>query len=174
MDPKVHQAQDILTLARVLQNTARDTLIPPQEISRPHDEPLLSGSLFRPTLYYIQSTVSQINVTYSNACYDACAVMIRRLLETLIIECFENYHIADQIQDASENYLPLEELVIRVGECKSWQLGRNTKKGLKSLKETGDLAAHSRRYVAHRKDIDGLATALRVSAQELALIAGLK
>src|SRR5258706_4927786 len=43
----------------------------------------------RATRHYLMMVVHQINTTYETACFDACAVMLRRLVESLIIEAFE-------------------------------------------------------------------------------------
>jgi ribosomal protein L11 len=53
-------------------------------------------------------------------------------------------------------------------------LSRNTKQALPRLKDVGDLSAHSRRYIAQRKDIDKLVQDLRVVVQELVTVAELK
>jgi hypothetical protein len=55
-----------------------------------------------------------------------------------------------------------------------FNIGRNAKQGLQRLKEIGDLSAHSRRYTAHREDIDRVTTDFRVVCQELLYLAKLK
>jgi len=47
----------------------------------------------------------QINGCFENGWHDASAVMIRRLLETLIIEVFEYYKIASRIQNSAGRLL---------------------------------------------------------------------
>jgi len=42
------------------------------------------------------------------------------------------------------------------------------------LKNVGDKSAHSRRYNAHREDIDKLSTDFRDACQELLYLSGLK
>ena len=56
----------------------------------------------------------------------------------------------------------------------AWNLARDTKKGLKKLKNICDLSAHSRRYNAHRTDIDTVIPDLRVIVEELLYLSGLK
>ncbi len=46
-------------------------------------------------------------------------------------------------------------------------LSRNAKQSLPKLKDIGDLSAHSRRYNAHRHDIDKIKDDLRLVVQEL-------
>ena len=93
-------------------------------------------------------------MAYESTCYDACAVMIRRLIETLIIESFEHYNIADKIKNSNGDFLQLDDQITRTLSESAWNLTRNTKKGLKQLKKIGDLSAHCRRFNARRSDID--------------------
>jgi len=101
--------------------------------------------------------------------------MMRRLIETLIIECFEKFEIADTIKDPKTGeFLFLRDMIDMLLQEKSWNLGRNTKQALPKLKNVGDQSAHSRRYNANREDIDKLANDFRVVCQELLYLAGLK
>jgi hypothetical protein len=95
-------------------------------------------------------------------------------VETLIIETFEHHGIAHKIQDPNGDFLPLKDLVSLTLNEPAWNLTRNTKQGLPKLKSVGDLSAHSRRYIAHRRDIDKIIDDLRVVVQELVYLAGLK
>jgi hypothetical protein len=56
----------------------------------------------------------------------------------------------------------------------AWNLGRNVKTALPRLKDLGEKSAHSRRYNAHREDIDKLSTDFRDVCQELLSVSGLK
>ncbi|WP_208543899.1 hypothetical protein [Paenibacillus protaetiae] len=64
--------------------------LPPDEGSHSHNQLVFSQSLVKHTRGYIEKVVNQINGTYEQGWYDACAVMIRRVIETLIIEAFSN------------------------------------------------------------------------------------
>ena len=48
---------------------------------------------------YIVNVTRQANRCFQNDAFDACGVMVRRLLETLIIEVFEKKGIADKVKD---------------------------------------------------------------------------
>ena len=100
--------------------------------------------------------------------------MIRRLVETLIIETFEYRGIANNIKSANGDFLYLRDLITRTLSEKTWNLGRSAKTALPKLKDIGDRSAHSRRFVAQRQDIDRIVDDLRVVAQELVYLAGLK
>ncbi|MGH9761137.1 MAG: hypothetical protein ACREAC_09865, partial [Blastocatellia bacterium] len=71
-------------------------------------------------------------------------------------------------------FLALADLVDKVIQEPGWNLGRNTKQALPRLKNIGDQSAHSRRYNAHREDIDKVSHDFRVACQELIYLSGLK
>lgn len=122
---------------------------------------------------YVQRVLAQANGCYQHGWYDASAVMIRRAVETLLIECFETSGKADEIKDG-DNYVGLKELIEAFLAGGPWHPTRGARSGLqklRELKELGDRAAHARRFVANRNDIDRLAKDLRLCLQELAYIA---
>ena len=131
-------------------------------------------TLVRGTRGYIERIANHVNGAYENGWYDACAVMIRRLLETLIIEAFERHHVADRIKNTSGDFLYLRDLVSRTLEESSWNLTRNCKQALPRIKDIGDRSAHSRRYNAVRGDLAPLVTDIRLVVQEFLYLADLK
>jgi len=130
--------------------------------------------MVRGTRGYIERVTNQINGCYEKGWFDGCAVMMRRLIETLIIECFEEHKIADKIKNPNGDFVYLADLIDKTLQEQGWNLGRNTKQALPRLKSVGDKSAHSRRYNAHREDIDKVSTDFRDVCQELLSIAGLK
>lgn len=163
-----------LGLASQLKKSVQETIKPPSDTGLSQDEPVIYMALVRDTRDYIVKISHQINGAYANGWYDACAVMIRRLLETLIIECFETHGIKAKITGADGDYFYLRDLVDRACNEPTWTLGRNVKRCLPKLKDVGDKSAHSRRFNAHREDIDKLNGDLRDAVQELIAIAKLK
>ncbi|MCR6666357.1 MAG: DUF4145 domain-containing protein [Methyloversatilis sp.] len=163
-----------LSLAVSLQKSAADVVRPSSEIAPSRSEPVVYMALVRGTRGYIERVAHQVNGAYANGWYDASAVMLRRLIETLIIECFEAYKIESKIKDSSGNYYFLKDLVDLALSEPSWTLGRNVRSALPKLKEVGDKSAHSRRYNAHREDIDKLLKEVRDTVQELLVLARLK
>jgi hypothetical protein len=167
--------QDALSIAKELASNAPKTFVPPSEGTRPASEFLLPHALVRGTRGYIERVVYQINGCYEKGWFDGCAVMMRRLVETLIIECFEKYGIEQKIMDPrSGEFLFLKDLIDRTLQESAWNLGRNTKQALPRLKSVGDQSAHSRRFIAHREDIDKVSSEFRIVCQELIYLAGLK
>ena len=133
----------------------------------------LSESMWKATRGYIEKVCLQLNGCYSHGYYDAGAVMVRRLVETLIIECYEHLNRDAEIKDGDGNYLMLKDLIECAIDAKRLTLGREAKKGLKEIKSIGDRAAHNRRYNARRSDFDGIRDGLRVTVEELINIADL-
>ena len=132
---------------------------------------MFSLEITKGTRDYIESIAEQANGCFELGWYDACAVMLRRLLETLIIECYERSEIADSIKGKDGNFLHLGELIARfLGETK-WSITRNAKTALPKLKDIGDLSAHSRRYTAKSKDMQQIQKELRIVIEELVHLA---
>jgi hypothetical protein len=168
-------AQHALGIAKDILADAPVRYVPPSAGTIPASQNILPHALVRNTRGYIERVVFQINGCYEKGWFDGCAVMMRRLLETLIIECFEAHGLSHKIKDATTgDFLYLSDLIVRVLKEPSWNLGRNTKRSLPNLKAIGDHSAHSRRYVVHREDIDKLSSDFRVACQELLYLAGLK
>jgi hypothetical protein len=126
-------------------------------------------SLVRGIRGYIERIANQANGAYENGWYDACAVMLRRLIETLIIETFEHHKIADKIKNPKGDFLYLRDLIEKTLAEKTWNLTRNTKQALPKLKDVGDRSAHSRRFLAQRGDIQPLLLDVRTVVQLLFL-----
>lgn len=167
-------AKAALDIAKRIQDEVPKRGIPPDEGIASESQQVIPFSVIRGTRDYLEKVVNQINGSYERGWFDACAVMIRRLVETLTIEAFEHHGIARKIQDPNGDFLPLKDLVTITLNETAWNLTRNTKQGLPKLKLVGDLSAHSRRYIAHRRDIDRIIDDLRVVVQELVYLAGLK
>ncbi|MGJ0560743.1 hypothetical protein [Methylocystis sp.] len=166
--------RNIVATAKAINAEISKEIGPPEEGLLASSQQVIFTSLVRGTRGYIERVANQINGAYENGWYDACAVMIRRLIETLIIEAFEHHRIAHKIQNASGDFLYLRDLIDRTLVETAWNLSRNTKQALPKLKDVGDKSAHSRRYVAQRGDLQPLLVDIRTVVQELLYVAGLK
>jgi hypothetical protein len=153
-------AKTALRVARDIQAETPSYAIPPDEGLPAWSQQVIPLSIVRGTRGYLEKTANQINGCYQHGWFDACAVMIRRLVETVIIEAFEHNGIAHKIQDGSGNFVRLEQLINAALGEQSWNLGRDTKRGLPRLKSLGDF----------EKVVDEL----RVVVQEMVYLAGLK
>jgi len=142
-----------------------------------HSSAYLPKAIWQGTRGYIESVCIQMNGCYAAAYYDAAAVMLRRLLETLIIEAYEHLAREHEIKDSGGNYLMLKDLVDRACGEKGNQglnLGRDVKSTLKDVREIGNWAAHARRYNAVAADFKKINAGTRVTVQEFIQIANLK
>jgi integrase len=125
------------------------------------------------TRRYLDKVTLQLNASYDAQLYDCCAVMCRRLVETLIIEVYESCGRAAEIKLADGNFLMLNGLVNFFENDTAFNVGRKGMKGLRDFKTLGDLAAHSRRFNAQKEDIDLVRDGLRVIVEELVHLAKL-
>jgi hypothetical protein len=166
--------RNVFSAAQSIQIDVARELGPPEEGLRSKAQGVLPTSIVRGTRGYIERVVNQANGAYENGWYDACAVMLRRLLETLIIEAFEHHSRSAQIKTATGDFLYLRDLIDKCLQESTWNLSRNCKQAMPRLKDIGDKSAHSRRYNAHRGDIDPLLSDIRITVQELIYLAGLK
>jgi hypothetical protein len=167
-------AKQALALAKSIQQDAPSRYVPPSEGTLSKSEMVLAHALVRGTRGYLERITNQVNGCYEHGWFDGCAVMMRRLIETLIIEAFEHHGIAHKIKNPVGDFLHLADLVAATLSESTWNLGRNAKKALPKLKEIGDQSAHSRRFVARREDIDKVQGDFRTVIQELVYLAGLK
>lgn len=127
----------------------------------------------RGTRVYLEGMVHQINGTYDNGFYDACATMSRRLMESLIIELYIHAGRASEIQNNGV-FLGLERLIAHVGSDRALTLGRNTQKTMTDVKQLGDTAAHDRVYITSKQDIDDIIPRYRRMLQDLLAACGIR
>lgn len=163
-----------LDLAKAINQDLQQQLGPPESGVLAGVGVVVPMSIVRKTRGYIETVANQANGCYQNGWYDACAVMVRRLIETLLIESFESHSIAHKIKNTQGDFLYLRDLISRCVSEPSWNLTRNCKRALPRLKDVGDKSAHSRRYVAQRGDLEPLLGDIRLAVQELIYLAGIK
>ncbi len=128
--------------------------------------PFIPNDLIEDRLFVFKKILWEINRGYDVACYNSCAAMIRRLTESLIIESFEKLGIGNSIKKDGE-YFAFSVLISKAISEPKLALTRNTKKILPDLKFLGDLAAHNRRALVRKEDLDKLHHATRSAIEEL-------
>jgi len=141
-----------------------------------HASGYLPEAVWKNTRGYIEQVCRELNGCFRHAYYNAAAVMLRRLLETLIIEAYEHLGREDEIKDGGGNYLMLSDLAERAcgdNGHKGLHLGRDSKKALKDARTVGNWSAHARRFIAHASDLKKSQDGVRLLAQELTQIAEL-
>jgi hypothetical protein len=140
----------------------------------PKSEGVLPIAVVKGTRGYIENVVVQANACYEARCFDACSVMIRKLVEILLIEIYEAKGKQAVIKNAAGDYFMLSDIINTALQDAAWNFGRETKHALPKLKSLGDRAAHNRRYIATKPDVDGLISGLRVTVDDLLHLASLK
>lgn len=137
------------------------------KIAKPSDI-IFPMELLENTRAYLNVTATQAICCYDYGMYDASLVMLRKLLETLIIELFERYNISEKIKNPqTSNFYFLSDLVSVLLKETSWNLSRNTTMALPEIKKNADMSAHNRTYNAKKADIDNLKSGIRTVIQEL-------
>jgi hypothetical protein len=148
-------------------------LLEPAAPTVPPEREYLPEPVWRHTRGYVEEVCKQLNGCYYATFYDAASVMSRRLVETLLIEAYEKLRREAEIQREG-TFLMLGDIVEHAVDASGLPLGRDSKKALRAVKELGDRAAHNRRFIARRHDLDDLRSPLRVLADELIGIAELR
>jgi hypothetical protein len=122
---------------------------------------------------YLLTITNQMNGCFREGWYDACAVMMRRLVESVLIEAFEHQGVADRIKDGTGNYLQLSDLIGRALAEPSFRLSRNSRTELPKLRNIGHRSAHGRYFTAQASDIAKVEDGVRVVVEEFLNHAGL-
>jgi len=133
---------------------------------------IMPDEMVEGTKPHIRKLAWQINGCYEYQFYDGCAVMMRRLTESLLIEAFVKAGHVDKIRQGNE-FMMLAAIisVAKQGQC--FLLARGSDDILEAIKYIGDRAAHSRTYVSVQKDILDVIPRFRTIVAELMHLAGI-
>jgi len=118
------------------------------------------------TRRYLQRLAWQLNGSYEQGFYDGCAVICRRMVESLLIEAFEASGKSSAIKDAS-GYKGLADIIDMAKSGQHIRLSRNCPRALDRIKSIGDTAAHDRAYITSQQDMDDIALEFRRVISEL-------
>ena len=140
----------------------------------PNNSDFIPLSIFLNTRGYIEKIGEQMISSYDVGIYDGCSVLMRKLLELLIIEIYEQHQVDSKIKDSSGHFYHLGDLITLVTNEPSWNLSRNCKQAMKSIKKIGDLSAHNRRFIARKLDMDKIKEDVRIVFEELIHLNGYK
>lgn len=136
---------------------------------------IIDSNLFNDTRGYFKKLVYQINTSYSSSCYDACALLIRKLIELLIEDIYESHgRVSEIVNPHNSQLLGLAQLITTLMSDGHWKLNRHVEEGLDLIKTQGDKSAHNRRYNARKSDVDKLKPFLRDISEELLYLAKIK
>ena len=141
--------------------------------SIPSNSELLEEKKFCGKRHFIDRLIKQINFTYGNNCFDACAVLMRRLFEVLLILAYQNTGNETAILKPDGTYLMLEGIVKDAVQNKSLGIPVRISKRFDAFREVGNNSAHSITYTAGQKDITDIQRDYRVMMDDLYNRAGL-
>lgn len=134
----------------------------------------LPRDVWNNTRGYLEKVCEQLNGCFQLHFYDAASVMLRRIIETLIIECYEHLQRENEIKGKDNNYLMLRDLIKKATNAGGLTLGRDAVKALNDIKELGDRSAHNRRYNAVKADLEKIQSGVRVVVDEMVNVASLR
>ncbi len=144
----------------------------PNRVEPTHSNQIIPEQFFDYSRTYLTSIIDQINISFEYGLYDACAVLMRRLMETLLIEIYIQKGISDEIKE-NKNFIPLERMINHALAKNDFHWNRNSTKDFAAVKKLGDVAAHDRTYITHKSDIEDVKIHYRRLIQEIANLAGL-
>ena len=122
---------------------------------------------------YLETIAHQINGCYDCGFYDGCAVLCRRLIESLLIEAFAHAGQLSAIQQNGSLFY-LDDIIAKAKSGSPIHLARSTGKVLDKIKEIGDTAAHDRYYTTTEQDIAEFRSGLRKVVSELLTLSGIR
>ncbi len=97
-------------------------------------------------------------------------MVLRRLMETLIIELYSRRGWSQDVQDPGTNeFMPLKALIDKLNADGRLHMQRRTIDGLNKVKEVVDTAAHDFRIKIRKSDLDKIQSAVRLTCDRLIL-----
>lgn len=138
-------------------------------------ETILPNALFSGLATNFQSICKQINASYENNLYDCTAVLMRRLLESLLVLSYQKAGVELEIMDKNCNHhISLDGMIKNAVQNSTLALSANTKKDMPLFKDLGNYSAHKIWYNCTQQDIKPHMLKYRVVVEELLYKAGMK
>lgn len=144
-----------------------------------HDVPVASSailplSLLSGTRGYLEALARQINASYDGACFDACAVLMRRTLEVLLILTFRTTGEESKILSSAGSYDDLSAIINKALSNPTIGLSKQARDCVDKFRLLGNFSAHKIEYTCRRDDIKPIAADFRAMVEELLYKADLK
>lgn len=162
------------TLAKRLQAVAPLSAKMPPDPGSPPAEGFLDSDIASSAPNFIQELVSEVNVTFATGCYTACAMLLRRLTETLLVEAFVRASKEELIQNETGDWLTLEGIIAVAEKPTSLGLTRTARNALATIKKTGDLCAHDRHFIAKKQHLARQQMDIDAATQGLLAVCGFR
>lgn len=136
---------------------------------------VLPDALFDGLPTNVQMLCKQINASYENNLFDCSAVIMRRLLESLLVLSYQKLGIESEIMDKNGNHhITLDKIIKNAEQNTTLSLSANTKKDMALFKDLGNYSAHKIWYNCTQQDIKPHILKYRVIIEELMYKAGIK
>ncbi len=116
---------------------------------------------------YLRDITVEVNTAYRNGAYNACSVLLRRLLETLIIKAHTRHGSTGQAQNANGEFYHLTKLIDDVTHNQMFGLTRNAYDAMPDLKRLGDWGAHNPNLLVRITDLEPMKSNARLCFEEL-------
>lgn len=134
---------------------------------------ILPDALFDTLPTNVQSLCKQINASYENNLFDCTAVIMRRLLESLLVLSYQNAGIEIEIMNGNY-HVTLDKMIRNAEQNTTLKLSSTTKKDMVLFKDLGNYSAHKIWYNCTQGDIKPHVLKYRTIIEELMYKAGLK
>jgi hypothetical protein len=169
----------VIPTLKPIANTLSPATTPSTATTPQPEMPASTGSFIDPNIFqgmpdYITRLIPQANGCWQRGWYEGCALLFRRLTETLIIELYHQRGWIKEIQDSDGTLFQLQRLVDKAYGDGRIGLGKNAKRGLAEIKKFGDVAAHDHRVKLRKTDLEPRRTDLRLAFERLVFITNRK
>lgn len=135
---------------------------------------ILPSSLFSNTRGFIEQLALQVNACYSHSLNDACAVLMRRIIEVCLILSYQNHGIEGQILNTDSSHKSLNDIIGHAKTSTVLNLTKESKACLDTFRVLGNLSAHKIFYNCRRADLERVALEFRALFEELLYKSGIK
>ncbi len=115
---------------------------------------------------FLRPVFEQVQGCYAYEFRDAALVMLRKLVESLIIEGYEVSGRGSEIKK-NGNYLQFGDLVGKATSGTLFRLSRDSKIAIEDVKKLGDNAAHTLHFHARKSEVDQLRKGARILLEDL-------
>lgn len=120
---------------------------------------------------YIDKLIKEINCCYAQHCFNACAVLMRKLFEMLLILSYKNLGIDNEIRDGN-GYKMLSKIVSNAKQNKTLALSRNKDK-YDTFRNLGNYSVHNPFFIVTIQEIEPIKLDYKAMMDELYDKAGL-
>ena len=137
----------------------------------------ISGSiiLYENTRGFISKLAIQINISYDQKIADACAVLMRRMIEILLILSYRAQSRENEIKEpGSDQFKNLTSIVNYTISNKVLNIQKDTAEVLHDFRELGNFSAHGIQYNCRIEEISKIKRSYRFAVEDLLYTAQIK